>query len=105
MTIATLTLSHTYNGDSAATQYIDCAALDTDLGNIVAAINNVTTTYSATLKADGTLQDGSVHANALADDVRTLIEQWASNPNPITISTSDPPSDLADGAIWLKFTP
>lgn len=105
MTITVLALSHSYNGDPAATQFIDCAALDTDLGNIVAAINGMAVTYSVTLKADGTIQDGSVHANALADDVRTLIEQWASNPNPITISTADPPADLADGAIWLKYTP
>ena len=153
MTIATLTLVHTYNGDSAATQFIDCAALDTDLGNIVAAINGMAVTYSVTLKTDGTLQDDSVHAGTLADDALALIQEmqgtgdaiplatltaegdllvggvdgapealpagnegdhleivsgvpaYVPDPHPITISTSDPPSDLADGAIWLKFTP
>ena len=70
--VSPVSITHTFNGDAAAHDYVDAAALDTALGDLAAAQNAEQIERKRIIEDGGQLAAQSVHVRNLAPEVITV---------------------------------
>jgi hypothetical protein len=72
--VSPVSITHTFNGDAAAHDYVDAAALDTTLGELAAAQNAEQVERKRIIGDGGDLAAQVVHARHLAPEVVTIMQ-------------------------------